>query len=44
MSCPENFDPICGSDGKTYKNMCFFQDAATSNLTLRMDSKGACGK
>jgi hypothetical protein len=44
MNCQENFDPICGTDGKTYKNMCFFQNAATSNPSIQMASKGACGK
>ncbi|XP_036605199.1 serine protease inhibitor Kazal-type 6-like [Trichosurus vulpecula] len=42
-NCPELSDPVCGSDGKTYSNMCFFGEAnKKSNGKLSVKHKGKC--
>ncbi|KAJ0400704.1 hypothetical protein P43SY_000609 [Pythium insidiosum] len=44
-SCPEDASctPVCGSDGVSYQNECWFKWALCSNSTLEMAS-GACAK
>ncbi|KAH3821413.1 four-domain proteases inhibitor-like [Dreissena polymorpha] len=40
--CPENYSPVCGSNGRTYSNLCFFNIAHCHDNTLTHTS-GACG-
>jgi len=41
--CPRHFNPLCGSDGKTYGNECTFAAAkCKSKGTLSFKNKGPC--
>ncbi len=39
IQCPQNFDPVCGCDGKTYANACI----ATYRYGVSEYTQGACG-
>lgn len=42
--CPRHYNPMCGSDGKTYGNECTFGAAkCKSRGKLRLKKQGECG-
>ncbi|CAG0901654.1 unnamed protein product [Cyprideis torosa] len=43
IPCPANFDPVCGSDGKTYPNECSLEaERRCNNPRLSVASRGEC--
>ncbi|XP_043844768.1 serine protease inhibitor Kazal-type 9-like [Dromiciops gliroides] len=41
--CTADYNPICGSDGKTYSNECFFCSAVKqSDGKIKFSHKGKC--
>ncbi|CAG0908222.1 unnamed protein product [Cyprideis torosa] len=44
MACTREYDPYCGSDGRTYGNMCLFKNAVRceGKRGLRIRKRGRC--
>ncbi|CAG0879153.1 unnamed protein product [Cyprideis torosa] len=42
IQCPLNYDPVCGTDGKTYGNACALQAAQCQNPRIKFAYKGEC--
>ena len=41
--CTEQYEPVCGSNGKTYSNLCKLNsEACKSRVSLRMAYRGEC--
>ena len=43
--CPKHYDPVCGTDGRTYGNSCLITAKnCRTNANIRVVSKGKCGE
>ena len=40
--CTKRYRPVCGSDRKTYNNMCLFNIGKCKNSSLRIEGRGRC--
>ena len=42
IACAEVYEPVCGSDGKTYSNSCKLEAAQCEDGSIQMDYNGEC--
>ncbi|XP_057706922.1 double-headed protease inhibitor, submandibular gland-like [Corythoichthys intestinalis] len=40
--CPTHYDPVCGTDGRTYSNKCVFYKENGHNRKVKVAHKGEC--